>query len=86
MKQRLERLEELRLELGDIANTFAGNKTGCAAFELHDASGRINEAIRMITEGSTIEDSDRQIAEWCDKQVMPMSPSTVKQIQCLMRK
>jgi len=85
MKEKLERLEALRLELGDIANSFAGKPHGCAAVELHSAAGRISTAIRIINEGSTDKDSDRQIEEWCKNQLIPMPIEHVNQLKWLMR-
>ena len=75
MDKRIERLEAMRDEIGDIANTFAGDVTGTAAAELHGAAGRISNAVRMLTEGITLDDKVTLAEEWCDKQSFPMSPS-----------
>lgn len=46
--EKKERLESLAMELGIIANSFAGNKTGDIAVQLHKASNATNKATIMI--------------------------------------
>lgn len=81
-----QRLTELQEELGNIANSFAGNVTGPIAFELHAAAGRVFEAQRMMKEGITTADTDRQAEEWCDKQMMPLGLAEREIIKSFLRK
>ncbi len=66
--KRIERLEVLRDEIFDLANSFAGDKTGVVAGELHEASNRITKSVRMLNEGIKPEDERQQLAEWFAKQ------------------
>ena len=74
-KSRPERLEAIRDELFEIANSYAGDKTGNVAVELHSASHRITNAMRMLTDGITLDDKVKQAEEWCNNQKFPMSPA-----------
>ena len=46
--EKKEQLEMVSMELGILANSFAGNKTGEIAVQLHKASNATNKAIIMI--------------------------------------
>jgi hypothetical protein len=47
-EEKKERLEMIAMELGIIANSFAGNSTGDIAVQLHKSSNATNKAIIMI--------------------------------------
>jgi len=80
-----QRLGEIHDELHAMANTFAGNVTGGIAIELHQIANRIYKARRMMKEGITGEDTDRQAEEWCDQQMMPMGRAERELIKSLLR-
>lgn len=63
MDIRIERLKKIVDELHDIANSFAGDKTGTAAATLHGATGRIMNGIRMLETGITLEDKKEVLRE-----------------------
>jgi len=56
MNPKLARLKEIHDELFTTANSLAGNETGCVAVEIHRAHGVLNNAIRMLETGVTLED------------------------------
>lgn len=64
MDKRLERINEIRDELFDMANSFAGDKTGAVAVELHGACNKMGRAVQMIEDGIKPEDNARQVKEW----------------------
>lgn len=80
----ITRLEQISDELFEIANSMAGDKTGIIAVNLHQATGKINNAIRMANEGITKTDSDKVADEWCDNLKMPVSPEQRKLIKSLL--
>ena len=63
MDTRILRLEEIADELFTIANSFAGAATGTGAVELHRATNHVRSAIRILTEGPTLEDKKSQLRE-----------------------
>ena len=85
MNAKQKRLEQLRSEIYDLANSYAGKETGVIAGELHEACNRILSALNMLENGITQEDSDKQIGEWCDNQEFPMDARQRALIQKLMR-
>lgn len=66
--KRLDRLKEIRSELFDIANSYGGDVTGCVAGNLHNASNRVSQCIRMLETGISPEDERNIMAEWLAKQ------------------
>ena len=64
MNNSVERLTELRNEIFDIANSYAGDKTGTVAGTLHGAANKIAESIRMLEEGITEADEQKLMTEW----------------------
>ena len=64
MDKRLERINEIRDELFDMANSFAGDKTGAVAVELHGACNKMGRAVQMIERGIIPEDHTRQVTDW----------------------
>lgn len=69
---RLARIIELRSEIGDIANSFAGDKTGPIAFELHSACNRMFAAMEMLENGIPKGAHQRQMTEWFASQPVLM--------------
>jgi hypothetical protein len=65
--KRLERIMEIRNELFDIANSYAGDETGVIASELHRSCNCILRANKMATEGISPLDEERQFSEWLFK-------------------
>ena len=84
-EQRKKRLDEIHSELHDLANSYAIAHEGVIAVELHGVANRILNAMTMVENGPTQEDSDRQIEEWCNNQVMPMGRDERNLIKSLMR-
>jgi hypothetical protein len=64
MDKRLARIKEIRDELFDMANSFAGDKTGTVAVELHSVCNKMGRDIQMIENGIKPEDNTRQVTEW----------------------
>ena len=70
MDKRLIRLKEIVNELHDIANSFAGDKTGTAAAALHGASGKVLNGVRMLETGITDEDRKDVLREHFKNQLI----------------
>lgn len=64
------RLTEISDELFTIANSLAGNETGIAAASLHGASGRVNNVVRMLKTGITMDDRKAVLREHFKNQIM----------------
>ena len=64
MKDRIERLKKISDELFTLANSFAGEKTGTAAGEIHKSCGTLSNAVRMLENGITLEDKRKQMLDW----------------------
>ncbi len=75
MDKRLIRLKEIVTELHNIANSFAGEKTGTAAASLHGAGGRVANGIRMLETGITPEDRKDVLREHFKNQIMNQNKS-----------
>jgi len=67
MKDKIQRLQELRSELFDIANSLAGDKTGTVACELHESANCILRSIKMLENGVTPEDNYRVMTNWMSR-------------------
>jgi hypothetical protein len=85
MDKRLARLKELSSEIGDIANSFAGNVTGAIAFELHSANNRMFNAIKMLENGIPKGTDERQMAEWFASQPLLMELMARQEHDVIMR-
>jgi predicted transcriptional regulator len=48
-EQRMERLEEIRIELAVMANSFAGDETGNVATYLHESVNNIGTAQKIFS-------------------------------------
>jgi hypothetical protein len=70
MDKRIIRLKELASELHDIANSFAGDKTGTAAAALHGAGGKVLNGVRMLETGITDDDHKDVLREHFKNQIM----------------
>lgn len=57
------RLDAIRHEVFDLANSLAGEETGTIAGELHQACNYMSNALRMMKEGITAFDTAKQISE-----------------------
>lgn len=82
MDKRLIRLKEIVTELHDIANSFAGDKTGTAAASLHVSGGRVANGIRMLETGITLEDRKEVLREHFKGQLINMN-KTPEEIEYL---
>lgn len=63
MNPKLKRLKEIHDELFTIANSLAGDETGCVAVTVHKSHGVLNNAIRMLETGITLEDEKAMFRE-----------------------
>ena len=63
MNPKLKRLQEIHDELFTLANSLAGDETGCVAVTIHRSHGILNNAIRMLTTGITLEDEKEMFRE-----------------------
>ena len=82
MDKRIIRLKELASELHDIANSFAGDKTGTAAAALHGAGGKVLNGIRMLETGITLEDKKEVLREHFKNQLINKN-KTAEEIEAL---
>lgn len=64
--ERIKRLEEIMQELGDIANSYAGEVTGTEATLLHLSCSNINRAINSINKTEKLDTWDvvKQYIKW----------------------
>jgi hypothetical protein len=63
MNPKLPRLKEISEELFQTANGLAGNKTGTVAVELHKTRNVLENAIRMLETGVTLEDEKKMFRD-----------------------
>lgn len=70
MDKRITRLKEIVTELHNIANSYAGDKTGTAAASLHGAGGRVANGVRMLETGITLEDKKDVLREHFKNQII----------------
>ena len=61
---RPERLDAIRKELYDIANSYAGDVTGDIAVAIHAACNKLARATVMLKEGVTPEDKQNSYEEF----------------------
>ena len=61
---RPERLDAIRKELYDIANSYSGDVTGDIAVAIHGACNRLARATVMLKEGVKPEDKVRSMEEF----------------------
>jgi hypothetical protein len=64
---RIKRLKDISDELFNLANSFGGDETGIAAVEIHRSENLLNNAIRMLESGITLEDKKNAIRAFFDK-------------------
>jgi len=60
---KLQRLKEISEELFRTANELAGNVTGTVAVELHKTRNTLENAIRMLETGTTLEDEKKMFRD-----------------------
>lgn len=63
MNPKLPRLKEISEELFLMANELADNKTGTVAVELHKTRNVLENAIRMLETGVTLEDEKKMFRD-----------------------
>lgn len=68
-------------ELHDIANSFAGKKTGVVAARLHQVGAGIDECLRMLEDGVNSVDKLSLAEDWLARQhTQFMSPDELAKI------
>lgn len=78
MDKGIRRLKRLSKLLHNIANSYAGDKTGVVAARLHGVSGGISDCIRMLEEGITDVDRMSLMQDWLKDK--PMSPAVKEEL------
>jgi len=64
MNPKLPRLKEISEELFLTANELAGKETGTVAVELHKTRNVLENAIRMLETGTTLEDEKKMFRDY----------------------